>query len=81
MGTSDKKSLEAVLAEFRRGIAHHRAQGATEDRIRQILGEAIHLAFQQVKDREQRAWLCEEFSKAARVALIVTNHPASPTLH
>ena len=57
MGTSDKKSLEAVLAEFRRGIAHHRAQGATEDRIRQILGEAIHLAFQQVKDREQRAWL------------------------
>ena len=81
MGTSDKKSLEAVLAEFRRGIAHHRAQGATEDRIRQILGEAIHLAFQQVKDREQRAWLCEEFSKAARVALIVTNHPASPTVH
>ena len=56
MGTSDKKSLEAVLAEFRRGIAHHRAQGATEDRIRQILGEAIYLAFQQVKDREQRAW-------------------------
>ena len=81
MGTSDKKSLEAVLAEFRRGIAHHRAQGATEERIRQILGEAIHLAFQQVKDREQRAWLCEEFSKAARVAPIVTNHPASPTLH
>ena len=81
MGTSDKKSLEAMLAEFRRGIAHHRAQGATEERIRQILGEAIHLAFQQVKDREQRAWLCEELSKAARVALIVTNHPASPTLH
>jgi len=81
MGTTNKKSLEPVLAEFRRGIAHHRAQGVTEERIRQILGEAIYLAFQQVKDREQRAWLCEEFSKAARVAPIVTNHPVSPTLH
>ena len=40
-----RKYLEAVLAEFRRGIAHHPAQGATEDRIRQILGEANHLAF------------------------------------
>ena len=49
MGPKDKKSLEPVLAEFRTGIAHHRAQGATEQRIRQILGEAIWLAFQQVK--------------------------------
>ena len=51
MGPRDKKSLEPVLAEFRTGIAHHRAEGATEQRIRQLLGEAIWLAFQQVKDR------------------------------
>jgi hypothetical protein len=81
MGTKAKKSLEAVLAEFRKGIAHHRAQGATEERIRQILGEAIYLAFQQVKDPELRAWLCDEFSEAARAAPIVTNHPASRILH
>ena len=81
MGTPNKKSLEPVLAEFRRGIAHHRAQGGTEERIRQILGEAIWLAFQQVKDPELRAWLCEEFSKAANVAPIVTNYPAISTLH
>ena len=67
MGPRDKKSLELVLAEFRTGIAHHRAQGAIEQRIRQLLGEAIWLAFQQVKDPELRAWLCDEFSKAARV--------------
>ena len=74
---TDKKLLEAVLAEFRRGIAHHRAQGASDERIRQILGEAIHLAFQKIKDPEQRAWLCEEFDKAARVAPIL----ASRMLH
>jgi hypothetical protein len=44
MGTTNKKSLEAVLAEFRRGIAHYRAQGASDERIRQLLGEAINLA-------------------------------------
>jgi hypothetical protein len=81
MGAKDKKSLEAALAEFRKGIAHHRADGATEERIRQILGEAIWLAFQQVEDPELRAWLCDEFSKAARVAPIITNYPGSPTLH
>ena len=81
MDSKAKKSLEAVLAEFRKGIAHHRAEGASEERIRQILGEAIWLAFQQVEDPELRAWLCDEFSKAARVAPIVTNHPASRRLH
>ena len=81
MGTTDKKSLELVLAEFRQGIAHHRAQGVSEERIRHILGEAIWLAFQQVKDPELRAWLCVEFSKAAHLAPIITNHPANWTLH
>ena len=81
MGTTNKKSLKPVLAEFRKGIAHHRAEGATEERIRQILGEAIWLAVQEVKDPKLRAWLCDEFSKAARVAPIVTNHPASRKLH
>ena len=81
MDAKAKKFLEAVLAEFRTDIAHHRAEGASEERIRQILGEAIWLAFQQVEDPELRAWLCDEFSKAARVAPIVTNHPASRRLH
>ena len=81
MKQADKKSLEAVVAEFRRGIAHHRAQGASEERIRQILGEAIHLAFQEVRDPEQRAWLCEEFDKAARVSPILASHLTSRLLH
>ena len=81
MGPRDKKSLEPVLAEFRTGIAHHRAQGASEQRIRQILGEAIWLAFQQVKDPDLRAWLCYEFGKAAQVPPIATNHPGSRKLH
>jgi hypothetical protein len=33
-----KERLEPILAEFRKGIAHHRAEGATEERIKQILG-------------------------------------------
>jgi hypothetical protein len=32
---TDKKLLEAMLAEFRRGIAHHHAKGASDERIRQ----------------------------------------------
>ena len=81
MDAKAKNFLEAELAEFRTGIAHYRATGATEQRIRQLLGEAIWLAFQQVKDPEQRAWLCDALSKAARVAPIVTTHPASQRLH
>lgn len=81
MGKTNKKSLQAVVAEFRRGIAHHRSKGASDERIRQLLGEAIHLAFQEVKDPELRAWLCEEFDKAARVATISASHPGSHKLH
>jgi hypothetical protein len=81
MDAKRKRSLKTVLAEFRKGIAHHRAQGATEERIRQLLGEAIYLAFQHVKDPEHRVWLVDELSKAARVAPIMTNHPASRILH
>jgi hypothetical protein len=76
-----KESLELVLAEFRKGIAHHRAEGATEERIKKILSASVRLAVQQVDDPELCAWLCEEFSKTARVAPIVTNYVASPTLH
>jgi hypothetical protein len=43
MDAKAKKSLELVLAEFRKGIAHHRAEGATEERIRQILSASIRL--------------------------------------
>jgi hypothetical protein len=81
MGTTTKKSLKAVLTEFRRGIAHHRAQGASDERIRQLLGEAIHFAFQEVKDPELRAWLCEELDNAARVGPSLASHPASRKLH
>ena len=81
MGTKEKKSLKTVLAEFRKGIAYRRAQGVSEERIRQYLGEAIWLAFQEVKDPELRAWLCVEFSKAAHLAPIITNYPANWMLH
>ena len=70
-----------VLAEFRKGIAHHRAKGATEERIKQILSASVRLAVQEVDDPELCAWICEEFSKAARVAPIVNNYPLSRTMH
>jgi hypothetical protein len=54
---------------------------ATEERIKQILGASIWLAVEQVDDPELCAWLCDEFSKAAHVAPIVTNYPASWTRH
>lgn len=76
-----KRRFEPVLAEFRRGIAQRRAEGATEALIKRLLGESIWLAFQEVEDTEVRAWLCDEFSKAARLAPIITEHPLSPTLH
>jgi hypothetical protein len=60
-----KRSLELVLAEFRTGIAHHRAEGATEERIRQILSASIRLAVQEVHDAKLCVWLCDEFNKAA----------------
>ena len=81
MGTKEKKSLKTVLAEFRKGLAYRRAQGVSEERIRQYLGEAIWLVSQEVKDPELRTWLCVEFRKAVRVAPILTIHPASRTLH
>ena len=69
MGTKNKKSLEAVLAEFRRDIAHYRSESASNERIRRLLGEAIHVAFQEIKDPELRAWFCDELDKAAQVPL------------
>ena len=68
------------VADLKKALDRAVAQGATEQRIRQILGEAIWLAFQQVKDPELRTWLCDEFSKTARLAPIATNHPASRKL-
>jgi hypothetical protein len=81
MDARAKQSLEIVLAEFRRGIAHHRAQGATEERIRQILSASIRLAVHEVHDPKLCVWLCDEFSKAARVPLIMNSHPLSQTRH
>jgi hypothetical protein len=81
MDAKAKFSLLHVLAEFRKGIAHQRSTGATEERIKQILSASIRLAVQEVDDPELCAWLCEEFSKAARVAPIVNNYPLSRTMH
>jgi hypothetical protein len=81
MGAQDKKSLEAVVEEFRVGIAHHRARGVSEKRIRRLLGEAIWLAFQEVGDPTVRAWICDEFSEAAGFTPIVANHPVNLTRH
>ena len=76
-----KKRFKRVIAEFRRGIAKRRAEGATEALVKRLLGESIWLAVQEVEDPELRAWVCDEFSKAARVSPIVTNHPLGPTVH
>lgn len=76
-----KKRFKRVIAEFRRGIAKRRAEGATEALIKRLLGESIWLAIQEVEDPTLRAWVCEEFSKAARVSPIVTDHPLRPTVH
>ena len=76
-----KERFSPVIAEFRTGIAHHRAEGADEALIKRLLGEAIWLALREVEDAEIRAWLCEEFSKAARVPPIVSTCPGNPTVH
>jgi hypothetical protein len=76
-----KKRFERVVAEFRRGIAKRRAEGATEALIKRLLGESIWLAIHEVENPELRAWVCDEFSKAARVSPIVTDHPLRPTVH
>jgi len=68
-----KKRFEPVMEEFRIGIAHHRAEGATEALIKRLLGESIWLAFNEVEDPEVRAWLCDEFRKASRVSPILSN--------
>jgi hypothetical protein len=81
MGLQDKKLLEEMVEEFRAGIAQHRARGTDEKRIRQILGEAIWLAFQKVKDPTLQAWICDQLTNAAHLAPIATNCPVSLTRH
>ena len=76
-----KHLLQRVLEEFREGIAHHRAEGASEARIKQILSASVRLAGQQIDDPELCVWLCEEFAMAAKLAPILATHPKSPTLH
>ena len=81
MAARDKNFLDGVVEEFRTGIAHYRAKGTNETHIRQILGEAIWLAFQEIEDPALRAWISDEFTKAAGLAPIVTNCPVSLTRH
>ena len=69
-----KELLQRVLEEFRESIAHHRAEGASEARINQILSASVRLAVQQVHDPELCVWLCEEFAIAAELV-------ERPTLH
>ena len=68
MNARAKESLQPILDEFREGIAHHRAAGASEARIKQILSASVRLAVQQVHDPELCVWLCEEFAIAAELA-------------
>ena len=80
----DKKTqmrFEPILEEFRRGIAHHRAKGTTENRIKNILTASVRLAVQQVEDPELCVWLCDRFTEAAKVAPITANHESSLKLH
>lgn len=79
--SEDKRRFWPVIEEFRRGIAHHRAEGASETLIKRLLGASIWLAFEEVEDPEIRAWLTDEFSKAARVSPIVPNYPLDRTVH
>jgi hypothetical protein len=76
-----QKRFEPILEEFRNGIAHHRAKGTTESRIRSILTASVRLAVEQVEDPELCVWLCDRFTEAAKVAPIVPNHGSSQKLH
>jgi len=76
-----KERFERVIAEFRREIACHRAEGATDTQIKELLGASLWLALQEVDDPELRKWVCEEFGKAARLPRIITSYPLSGTLH
>lgn len=76
-----KKRFEPVIEEFRIGIAHHRAEGATEALIKRLLGESMWLALKEVQDPEVRAWLCDEFRKAVQVSPSVSNPAPGSTIH
>lgn len=76
-----KRRFWPVIEEFRREIAHHRAEGASERLIKRLLGASVWLAFQEVEDPEIRAWLTDEFTKATRVSPIVPNYPLDRTVH
>jgi hypothetical protein len=79
--TKAKKRLAPIVAEFRKGIAHHRAAGASERQIKELLGASLRLALEHVEDPKLRAWLCEEFRNAAKLTLITTNYSPSRTRH
>jgi len=75
-----RKRFESIVAEFRKGIAYHRAKGSSENRIKQILAASQRLALKQISDPELCAWLCAEFAKAA-AAPIIANYPPNRMLH
>jgi hypothetical protein len=79
--TKAKKRLAPVVAEFRKGIAGHRAAGASERQIKELLGASLRLALEQIEDPRLRAWLCEEFRNAAKLTPIATIYPPSRRRH
>jgi hypothetical protein len=81
MPANRKKSFERMLAEFRRMVALHRAEGATEEHIRRLLGASMWVAIQGIDDVTVRAWVCDEFTKAARSVPIANCNPVSWTVH
>ena len=76
-----KQRFAHILEEFRKGIAHHRAMGTTENRIKNILSASVRLAVHQVEDPELCAWLCERFTEAAKREPIAATHDSSRKLH
>jgi hypothetical protein len=68
-----KTRLAPILAEFRKSIAHHCSEGASEERIKRIISEADALLSSQVADLEFGAWICEEFTNAAMPAPIIAS--------
>jgi hypothetical protein len=69
-----RNRFEPILAEFRKAIAHHRAAGATEQRIQDILAASIRLRFSKC------AILIFALGCVTSSAKPLCYHPSSPNI-
>jgi hypothetical protein len=75
----DKERFDLILAKFRKGIAHRRAEGATEERIKNILAASVRMAVQQVDDPSFALGSARSSPKLRRSRrLLQTTRPAGP---